>query len=229
MDTHSRHQGFTRKELLIVLALVIILGTCFAICMGFSGSRIIPGVKVNSTAQTAREIHTLLVTWAGDHDGEFPTAHQFSNEAFRELFKAGLVDTEKTFTIPRDAWHKNSPSGDGRGPDNDIGTAPDFAQALQPGECAFAYVSGLSRQSKPELPLLANAFSESLGVYTSDKSRKGGVFQGTKCAWVTVGGSAKVGVLSPDFRILEFKVGKATDVFSLEWGTNPEDIKNPEG
>ena len=139
------------------------------------------------------------------------------------------MDTEKTFAIPGDAWHKNSVSGDGKGPDNIIGTAPDFAQALQHGECAYAYVSGLSRQSNPELPLLANAFSESLGVYTSDKSRKGGVFQGTKCAWVTVGGSAKVGVLSPDFRILEFKDRKKTDVFSQGWGTNPEDIKNPEG
>ena len=47
--------------------------------------------------------------------------------------------------------------------------------------------------------------------------------------WVTVGGSAKVGDLSPDFRILELKDGKATDVFSQEWGTNPDNIKNPEG
>jgi hypothetical protein len=229
MDSQSRHQGFTRKELLVALALVIILGTCFAIYMGFSGSRIIPGVKVNSTAQTAREIHTLLVTWAGDHDGEFPTAQQFSNEAFRELFKAGLVDTEKTFSIQGDAWHKSSVSGDGKRPDNEIGSAPDFAKALQRGECAYAYVSGLNLASRGSLPLLANAFSESLGVYTDDKSRKGGVFKGTKCAYATVGGSAKVGDLSPDFRILEMKDGKATDVFSQEWGTNPEDIKNPEG
>ena len=229
MDSQSRHQGFTRKELLVALALVIILGTCFAIYMGFSGSRIIPGVKVNSTAQTAREIHTLLVTWAGDHDGEFPTAQQFSNEAFRELFKAGLVDTEKTFSIQGDAWHKSSVSGDGKRPDNEIGSAPDFAKALQRGECAYAYVSGLNLASRGSLPLLANAFSESLGVYTDDKSRKGGVFKGTKCAYATVGGSAKVGDLSPDFRILDMKNGKATDVFSLEWGTNPDNIKNPEG
>ena len=229
MKTQSRHQGFTRKELLVALVLVFILGTCSAIYILRLLGRESHGLKVAATAAKAHAIHVALVTWAEDHDGEFPTAHQNSNEAFRELFKTGLVDTEKLFTIPRDAWHKNSPSGEGRGPDNDIGTAPDFAQALQPGECAFAYVSGLSRQFKPELPLIANAFSESLGVYSNDKSHKGGIFQGTKGVYVTVGGSAKVGDLSPDFRILEMKDGKATDVFSKEWGTDPDNIKNPEG
>ena len=90
-------------------------------------------------------------------------------------------------------------------------------------------MSGLNLASRGSLPLFTNAFSESLGVYTDDKSRKGGVFKGIKCAYATVGGSAKVGDLSPDFRILEMKNGKATDVFSQEWGTNPDNIKNPEG
>lgn len=231
MKTQSRHQGFTCKELLVALALVFILGTCSVFyILRLLGRESLVG-KVVSAAGSTRIIHTLLVTWAEDHDGAFPTAHQFSKEAFRELFKVGLVDTENLFALPflKDAWHKNSPSGDGKRPDNEIGTAPDFAKALQRGECAYAYVSGLNLSSRGSLPLLTNAFSESLGVYTDDKSRKGGVFKGTKCAYVTVGGSAKVGDLSPDFRILEIKNGKATDVFSLEWGTNPDNIKNPEG
>ncbi len=231
LKTPSRHQGFTRKELLVALALVIILGTSSVFyLLHFLGRKSLER-KVVITAGSARTIHLLLVTWAEDHDGEFPTAHQFSNEAFRELFKAGLVDTENLFAIrfPKDAWHKNSPSGDGSGPDNIIGTAPDFSLALQRGECAYAYVSGLNLASRGSLPLLANAFSESLGVYTKDQLHKGGVFKGTKGVWVTVGGSAKVGDLSPDFRILDLKDGKVTDVFSREWGTNPDDIKNPEG
>ena len=230
MNTQSRHQGFTRKELLVAMALLFTLGTSIYIYWARSfGTKDFNRVKANTTAGTAHVIHTLLVTWAEDHDGEFPTAHQFSNEAFRELFKAGLVDTEKLFSIAGDAWHKNSPSGDGKGPDNIIGTPPDFAQALQRGECAYAYVSGLELTSRGDLPLIANGFSESLGVYTKDQLHKGGVFKGTKGVYVTVGGSAKVGDLSPDFRILEMKDGKATDVFSVKWGTNPEDIKNPEG
>ena len=228
MKTPSRHQGFTRKELLVALALVIILGTSSVFYLLHFLGRKSPERKVVITAISARTIHLLLVTWAEDHDGEFPTAHQFSNEAFRELFKAGLVDTEKTFAIEGDAWHKNSPSGDGKGPDNIIGSPPDFAQALQRGECAYAYVSGLELTSRGDLPLIANGFSESLGVYNT-QSHKGGVFKGTKGVYGTVGGSAKIGDLSPDFRILEMKNGKATDVFSLEWGTDPDNIKNPEG
>jgi hypothetical protein len=90
-------------------------------------------------------------------------------------------------------------------------------------------VTGLNQKSDPQLPLLANAFTESIGVYTNNKSRKGGVFQGEKCTWVTVSGSAKVGILSPDFRLREIKDGQKTDVFSKAWGTNPDNIKNPEG
>lgn len=128
-----------------------------------------------------------------------------------------------------DPWHKNSPSGDGKGPDNKIGAAPEYAQALTRGECAYAYVAGLNRKSDPQLPLLANAFSESLGQYTEDPSRRGGVFRGEKCVWVTVRGNARVGELNSDFRLLEKKDSKMVDVFSREWGTNPDNIKNPEG
>ncbi|MES2468182.1 MAG: hypothetical protein V4675_12825 [Verrucomicrobiota bacterium] len=163
MDSQSRHQGFTRKELLVTLALVFILGCYFADYMAQSARGVMIG-KAKGAADRGHEIYTLLVTWAEDHDGKFPTAHQFSNEAFRELYKAGLTDSERLFAIPGDAWHKNSPSGDGKGPDNIIGTAPDFSQALQRGECAYTYVSGLSLASRGSLPLFTNAFSESLGV-----------------------------------------------------------------
>lgn len=83
--------------------------------------------------------------------------------------------------------------------------------------------------SDPQLPLLANAFTESLGVYTADKTHKGGVFRGEKCAWVNVAGSGKVGLLSPDFHLREIKDGRKTDIFSKAWGTNPDNLKNPEG
>jgi hypothetical protein len=86
-----------------------------------------------------------------------------------------------------------------------------------------------TQKSDPRFPLLANAFSETPGVYTDDKSRKGGIFKGESCAWVTVGGSAKVSELSAHFRVLETKDGKKTDVFSKAWATNPANIKNPEG
>ena len=35
--------------------------------------------------------------------------------------------------------------------------------------------------------------------------------------------------ISPDFHLREIKNGQKTDVFSKAWGTNPDNIKNPEG
>jgi hypothetical protein len=226
MENPSYRQGFTRKELVVALAVLFLLGTCLGV---FVLRAIDKEMRVSNTSLHGRSIHMMLSDWADDHDGEFPTARQYSNEAFRELFKARFVNTEQLFAIEGDPWHKNSPSGDGKRPDNHIGNGPDYAQALTRGECAYAYVSGLNRKSDPEQPLFANAFSESLGVYTESKSHKGGVFRGEKCVWVTVGGSARVGDLSSDFRLLEKKNGKTVDVFSKEWGTNPDNIKNPEG
>jgi hypothetical protein len=188
-----------------------------------------PGVKASTASKTGHDIFTMLSAWAGDNDQRFPEATQNSNEAFRELFKKRLVDSEKLFAIAGDAWHKNSPSGDGKGPDNDIGTEPDFQQALTPGECAWAYTTGLETASPSNLPLLANAFSESVGTYSKDKTKKGGVFNGVKNAWVSVTGSAKVGDLSSDFKCMEKKGTKLVDVFGADWGTNPDDVKNPEG
>ncbi len=77
--------------------------------------------------------------------------------------------------------------------------------------------------------LLANAFSESVGVYSADKTKKGGVFQGDKAAWVNVNGSAKVTEMGPDHKVMEKKGSRMVDVFGSDWGTNPDNIKNPEG
>ena len=231
MNPRSHPQGFTRKELLVAIGLILTGISCFALAQEPAKA----SADVTAAAKKGREIQIMLSAWAQDHDHTFPVeqtfpvARQFSNEAFRELFKARLVDDERFFAIPGDAWHKNSPTGDGKGPDNDIGRMPDLKEALMPGECAFAYVSGLSTASRSVAPLIANAFSESIGVYSDNKSHKGGVFEGKKAIYVTVGGSAKVVDLSSDFRIKEERGGKKVDVFSKDWGTNPDDIKNPEG
>ena len=222
MNTPSHHTGFTRKELVLSTVLLFLGISCYSLAQDADK----PGSEALSAAKRARMIHTLLVTWAQDQDQQFPVAQHASNEAFRELFKKRLLDREDLFAIPGDAWHKNSPSG--KGPDSHISSAPGFPQALMPGECAYAYVSGWDTASPSPLPIIANAFTESLGVYSNNRSHKGGVFGGTKAVYVTVGGSAYAADLSSDFRIMENKDGKAIDIFSKEWGTNPDNIKNPE-
>lgn len=225
MKLKQRNRGFTLIELLVVISIIAMLAAS-----GFAGySKIMPGVKANTASTSGRAIFTMLTAWAQDNDQSFPVATQNSNEAFRELFRKRLVDTEKLFAIAGDAWHYTSPSGDKKTPDNEIGTEPDFNQALQTGECAWAYVSGLETSSGSNLPLLANAFSEATGTYAKDKNKKGGVFTGTKNAWVSVTGSAKVGDLDSNFKCMEKKGTRLVDVFSNDWGTNPDDVKNPEG
>ena len=221
----TRNRGFTLIELLVVISIIAMLAAS-----GFAGySKIMPGVKASTASKTGRDIFTMLSAWAADNDQTFPVATQYSNDAFKELFKKQLVDTEKLFAIAGDAWHETSPSGDKKGPDNNIGTSPDYDQALMPGECAWAYTTGLETASNSLLPLLANGFSETVGTYTKEKNKKGGVFNGMKNAWVSVTGSAKVGDLSPDFKCMEKKGTQTVDVFSIDWGTNPDDVKNPQG
>ena len=227
MKTNHRKQGFTLIELLVVISIIAMLAAG-----GFAGySTIMPKVKANSAATSGRSIHTMLTAWAQDNDQAYPEATQASNDAFRELFKKRLLDSggEKLYSISGDPWHANSPSGDRKGPDNEIGSEPEFQQALSTGECCWAYTTGLDTASESSTPLLANAFTESVGVYTSDKKKKGGVFSGLKNAWVTVGGSAKTSDLSADYKCMEKKGSKMVDVFSNDWGTNPDDVKNPQG
>jgi hypothetical protein len=69
-------------------------------------------------------------------------------------------------------------------------------------------VSGLTQKSDPTLRIIANAFTESLGVYTNNPSHKGGVFKGEKCVWVSVSGSANALDLSTDFRVMDTKNDK---------------------
>ena len=221
MDTFSPHTGFTRKELTLAIGLLCMGISCFALAQEPAKA----GADLAAAVKKARAIHTLLTAWAQDNDQAYPAAPQFSNEAFRELFKRRLVDNEDVFAIPGDAWHKNSTSG--TGPDGNYGTAPEFAEALASGECAFAYVSGLDTPSSSRTPLIANAFSHSVGVYSKSTSQKGGVFGGTKSFYVSVGGSAHTVDLSSDCKVMVKYGPRILDVFSNDFGTNPDDVKNP--
>ncbi|MES2706027.1 MAG: type II secretion system protein [Verrucomicrobiota bacterium] len=218
MKTLRSKRGFTRLELAGVLVLagfLILVAGPFRISRGRD-------TKAFSEAKSGKAIYNWLQAYANDHDQVFPVAKNNSNEAFRQLFTGGYLTDEEIFAIPGDAWLKNAPGGKGM-PDNKIGPAPDFPNALEPGECSWAYVTGLDAASQSNLPLLSSAFSETTGVYSTDKKRKGGVLGG-KAIWVSVGGSAKVAE-GPVVR--EKKDVRDMDVFGPDWGTNPANMKNP--
>ena len=139
--------------------------------------------------KSAYQIHQALLAYSTMHDGNFPTAEHTSNEAFRELFKAGLLDDEKLFYVKGSAWH-----GKANGPDGEIGDATDgFAEALGPGENHWAYTSGLNAEkSNSAIPLVMDGFTDVIGTWCDDPNARGGVWKGKYQIIVRVGGNAKV-------------------------------------
>lgn len=63
---------------------------------------------------------------------------------FRELVKDGLVQDETIFGSPWSSFI----------PDKEIGSAPDYPKALEPGENHWAFVGGMSNTSLPHFPLI---------------------------------------------------------------------------
>jgi hypothetical protein len=97
----------------------------------------------------ARQLVGLLLTYAADYNGQFPDAKLnpeslTANVAFRELFKEELIRDEFIFGCPYSTFI----------PDKNIGTAPDYKQALEPGENHWMMVAGLTTASPPNTPLL---------------------------------------------------------------------------
>jgi hypothetical protein len=181
--------------------------------------------RLSAASSTARGIHMALLNYAADHNGEFPTATTNSNEAYRKLIP-GYLDNEKPFFVWGCAWHKPK---DMKQPEN-VGEPPDYGQALERGENHWAYVSGHGKDSSSALPIIADGFSEVVGVYTDNPTKKGGVWRGDKAIVVYVDGSVKTEPLDPKtFRVIRPKggIGKV-DIFSREWGTDPGEVFNPE-
>jgi type II secretory pathway pseudopilin PulG len=111
--------------------------------------------RMMQAASNARQIIITMKSYAADHGGLYPDADkndtpQTSNAAFRFLFKAGLIEDERPFTAP------NSPYQG----DNNIGTPPNFAQALERGENAWCLTKGLSDSASGNAPLIFEAPTE---------------------------------------------------------------------
>jgi len=124
----------------------LVVGVLLLVAIGF----VVPsfcGVQERArqlqASNSARQIMIALKSYAGDHDGLYPDADpsnpKTSNDAFRLLIKAGMLDDERVFSAPR------SPSLSLI--DNDIGEAPDHYEALEAGENHWCMVTGLTDES----------------------------------------------------------------------------------
>ncbi len=108
--------------------------------------------RLLQSATHARQIMMAMKSYASDNGGLYPDADPRvnpanSNQAFRELFKRRYLQDESIFATP---------SGEGD-PDHDIGTPPDFAEALQRGENGWAMSKGMSAAAPGGAPLIFEA------------------------------------------------------------------------
>lgn len=86
--------------------------------------------------------------YAKENAGRYPDGqkHEFhsANEVFRELFKERFATDERIFGCPTSRFF----------PDNELGQAPDFAKALQPGECHWVLLKHQTVESHPRTPVV---------------------------------------------------------------------------
>lgn len=187
-------KAFTLIELLVVITIIAILAS---IALPVFSSVQIKGQQTKALSN-AKQIGLALRLWAGDHDGNFPsytlsggspttTTVSDSNTAFAELFPT-YVQSENIFWQSKSAWCNSSAPDEVTDP---AGTdTPSLT--LAKGENEWAYVLGLNDTSNPAVPLLANGFvDQSSHTYTTDVTKKGGVWKGVKAIVVRADNSGK--------------------------------------
>ena len=129
----------TWLEVIVIVAIVLLL-------VGLSypgGSHIDTRARLMQASSNCRQILISLKSYAGDHDGRYPDGNT-ANEAFRELFKAGLLEDERAFTGASSPFE----------PDNNIGDPPNYEEALVPGENHWAMTRGLKESDSGNTPLV---------------------------------------------------------------------------
>jgi prepilin-type N-terminal cleavage/methylation domain-containing protein len=139
------NQGFTLIELLVVITIIAILAGLAVPAYNTVQEK----ARMMSATNNARQITILLKSYASDHNGNYPDADkdnppQSSNDAFRFLFKRGLVQDEKIFTAASSPYEG----------DNNIGEAPEYEEALKAGENHWSMTKGLSDSSSSIAPLI---------------------------------------------------------------------------
>jgi prepilin-type N-terminal cleavage/methylation domain-containing protein len=139
------NRGFTLIELLVVITIIaLIAGMAMP-----AFNNVTQNARMTTSGNNARGIITLIKSYAGDNQGNYPDFNRknpptSSNDAFRALVKAGMVEDERIFTAPASPYVN----------DNDVGEAPDFQTALEAGENHWCMTKGLSDSASGNAPLV---------------------------------------------------------------------------
>ncbi|MBL9115586.1 MAG: type II secretion system protein [Verrucomicrobiaceae bacterium] len=139
------NRGFTLIELLVVITIIALIAGMALPAM----NNVTQNARMTTAGNNARQIVVSLKSYAGDNQGLYPDFNrkdppQTSNDAFRLLIRGGMVEDERIFTAPASPYVN----------DNDVGEAPDYQSALEPGENHWCMTKGLSDSASGNAPLV---------------------------------------------------------------------------
>ena len=185
--------AFTLIELLVVITIIAILAS-----IAFPVFNTVTE-RANQTKDLSniRQLGVTLKLFAADHGGNFPNtvdpddpnsaAITNANQAFRELFPAYLTN-EEIFAVKGSAYTRITP-------DNRIDQNPtggNYTYTLAAGENSYSYILNLSETSNSAFPLVADGFVDPAAnppKYTTDKTKKGGVWAAKRAIVLNCDGS----------------------------------------
>ncbi len=216
MKRYHQRAAFTLIELLVVITIIGILA---GIALPVYSSIQERGNQTKALSN-AKQIGLALKLYASDNDGNFPQGPKGSdpsvsdpsvlpanaNVALRFLLP-DYITTESIFYVPKSAWTLSEPDDDING-----------ANKLNTGENHWAYVPKLNDTSNPRFPLLADGFSTTVGVYSSDPAQKGGIWKGKKAIVIRVDQSGALETVKQSDLKVYGKTGGTTekDIFKTD-------------
>jgi prepilin-type N-terminal cleavage/methylation domain-containing protein len=138
-------QGFTLIELLVVITIIAILASLSMAAIGKMGEK----GQITKSIANCRQIIIAIRLYAADEGGRYPdqdTAEPAStaNIAFRTLIKSGALEDEKIFGCGASKYM----------PDGNIGVAPEYEEAVKPGENHWMMTADLNDSSPGGIPLV---------------------------------------------------------------------------
>jgi hypothetical protein len=138
---------FQRPYLAMLLTILIGLGVAFVVVTVVTYQDVQSYRRVMSASNSAREIVIAMKSYAGDDLGLNAQAPlPSSNQVLRKLFQGGYLKAEDEYLFaPPDLGYKA---------DGQLGESPDYAEALHPGENAWALVGQTSDSSRSNTPLI---------------------------------------------------------------------------
>jgi len=214
MKLHRSRTGFTLIEHLVVISIIIVL-----VSLAFPAALAVKEqVNQMQDVKNGKQIYSALKLFSTENEGRFPWADYDTitglpsttgsmvtnaNTAFRNICPA-YVKKQSIFFLDKSVWTMNPPD------------ESDLTKVLTTaGSNAYSYVPGLSDNSNPSFPLIADAFSESVGTYSNKENTKGSVWKGKVAMVVRVDGSAKMEQCTKDLKV-PGPANLMTDLFQVD-------------